>query len=424
MEKIYMEENQNNNNNRRSRRSSTSVMMSFILAFVAILSLVAYGFGQISYAIDPEGVEDGVFPDKINMVGETEQAYKISVFSNDAGTVIGSTMVALHRYSTDPDKFIYCIEQDVNTSDGEYSKGTEIEDEGLVFLLSYLLNEDYPIKSTSAGNIDVGESSAKLRPWITQTAIWLYQKEIGAEKTTHMTADMKDAILSATSLSDGDHPTSANVYSSNAVIYDDCYIDRSDLTNKTIRSVLNRAIAIHKGQDSWNLGINVTKASDTISVTSDEKYYQSDKITVTAGGHGFLGYKIDLSTAPEGSYIVDTNNQVIEGEHLDNITEGTQFYIRVPVNKLTDENKVIKLKVTGAFKIPVAYKYLRTGMQTVALVGNATKHFEKGTDIPFNYSPDVPDTSITTAQSIYFVGLLILLTGVGIIYSNVKPKNA
>jgi hypothetical protein len=54
MEKIYMEENQNNNN-RRSGRSSTSVMMSFILAFVAIISLVAYGFGQISFAIDPEG---------------------------------------------------------------------------------------------------------------------------------------------------------------------------------------------------------------------------------------------------------------------------------------------------------------------------------------------------------------------------------
>ncbi|MBQ8132210.1 MAG: hypothetical protein IJ193_06945 [Bacilli bacterium] len=423
MEKIYMEENQSNNN-RRSGRSSTSVMMSFILAFVAIISLVAYGFGQISFAIPEEGIEDGVFPDTITMTGEEDQAYKISVYSETLHQAIAVTMVSLHRYSTSPDKYIYCIEQDVYTDDGDYTKGSEIDDEGLVFLLSYLLNEDNIIKSSIANDLDVGARSAKLRPWITQSAIWLYQRAINAPESTHMTDSMRDAILSATSLTDGEHPTSAYVYQSNALIYDDCYIQTDEYGKMTIRDIYEKALKIHNGQESWNRGINITKESDTVSVTSDEKYYQSSKITVAAKGSGFLGYKIDLSKAPEGTYIVDTNNNKMEDTALDNLSEGTQFYIRVPIDKLTDENKVVQVKVTGAFKIPIAYKYLRTGKQTVALVGKATKRFDKGLDVPIVYTPDIPDTSITTAQSIYFVGLLILLTGVGIIYSNVKPSKA
>ena len=423
MEKIYMEENQNNNN-RRSGRSSTSVMMSFILAFVAIISLVAYGFGQISFAIDPEGEVPGQFPDRIEMIGETNDNYKIYVYDQNINQPVAVSRVALHRYAESPDKFIYCIEQDVNTDDGEYNKGTEIEDDGLVFLLSYLLNENNAIKSTSANNADVGSVSPLLRPWITQSAIWLYQKTIGAPNSTHMTDAMRDALLSAHALTDFNHQDSAAVYNSNHVIYDDCYVDSPDLTEKTIRQILEKAVAIHNGQDTWNLGIKISKASDTVSVTTDEKFYQSDKITITAAGTGFQGYKVDLSSAPEGSYIVDTNNEKIPADRLENVTVGTQFFLRVPVNKITEQTKVVKLRVTGAYKIPIAYKYLRSGFQTVALVGNAVKHYNTGIDVPFEYTPDVPDTSITTAQSIYFVGLLILLTGVGIIYSNVKPSKA
>ena len=422
MEKIYMEENQNNNN-RRGGRSSTSVMMSFILAFVAIISLVAYGFGQISFAIDPEGEIEGQFPNTIQMIGETNDAYKIYVFDQNINQPIGTSRVALHRYSESPDKFIYCIEQDINTDDGEYNKGTEIEDAGLVFLLSYLLNENNAIKSSSA-NADVGSITPLLRPWITQSAIWLYQKEINAPNSTHMTNEMKDALLSAHALTDFLHQDSAAVYNSNYVIYDDCYIDTDDLQEKTIRQILEKAIAIHRGEDTWNLGIKISKASDNVSVTTDEKYYQSDKITITAAGTGFQGYKVDLSSAPEGSYIVDTNNEKINADRLENVTVGTQFYLRVPVDKITEETKTVRLKVTGAYRIPIAYKYLRSGFQTVALVGNAVKHYNTGIDVPFEYTPEVPDTSITTAQSIYFVGLLILLTGVGIIYSNVKPNKA
>ena len=42
--------------------------------------------------------------------------------------------------------------------------------------------------------------------------------------------------------------------------------------------------------------------------------------------------------------------------------------------------------------------------------------------VDVNYTPDVPDTGMTTAQTIYFIGLIILLSGVGIIYATAKPQ--
>ena len=37
-------------------------------------------------------------------------------------------------------------------------------------------------------------------------------------------------------------------------------------------------------------------------------------------------------------------------------------------------------------------------------------------------TPDVPDTGMGVAQTIYFMGLILLLSGVGIVYANAKPK--
>ena len=38
----------------------------------------------------------------------------------------------------------------------------------------------------------------------------------------------------------------------------------------------------------------------------------------------------------------------------------------------------------------------------------------------FDLAP-APDTGISAGQTIYFVGLIVLLCGVGIIYANAKP---
>ena len=45
-------------------------------------------------------------------------------------------------------------------------------------------------------------------------------------------------------------------------------------------------------------------------------------------------------------------------------------------------------------------------------------------DIQLDYTPKIPDTGMGVAQAIYFMGLILLLSGVGIVYANAKPKTS
>ena len=89
------------------------------------------------------------------------------------------------------------------------------------------------------------------------------------------------------------------------------------------------------------------------------------------------------------------------------------------------------LSVTAAFTGKTAYYYGFTNRsdpntpverQKVAFVGTVTQHINKGIVIPFDIDVPTEDTGITAAQSVYFIGLIILLAGVGIIYANIKPR--
>ena len=168
------------------------------------------------------------------------------------------------------------------------------------------------------------------------------------------------------------------------------------------------------------LKINKT---DTISVTSDEKYYQTAQISVD-GEENFNGYSVKLEAAPEGSFIVNANGNKLED---DNHMSGTdKFYIRVPVDKVNENNKIIKFSVTGSFTTLEGNYYFDEGneYQTVAAVETVTNNVQTGAEIPLNYTPDVPDTGLSTAQTVYFIGLIVLLSGIGIIYANVKPSES
>lgn len=414
MEKIYMEEqNQNQKRKKRSLMSSTSIMMSFILAFVAIISIVAYGFGKVSFAIPDEGTTE--FPDTIVTGDESDDGYKIK------GPNTNTIQIALHR--TNSGKYIYCIESEVDIAESTtYKKENEVTDKGLLFLLNYLLSEDFQIVDASGNKVP-----EKVKGWIAQSAIWVYQTEVGAKNSvgTNMTVEKANLLRNEKVLFTMADITT-NIFESTQPIYTTCKLTGTTLAAKdtTIAGLIDKAKRIHNGTEAWNaFTLTVNKKSDTISLTSDEKYYQSDVITIN-GTEGFLGFKIDLSKAPKGTMILNTKGEELKDEKLDNLTNGTQVVVRVPVSAITEENKNVAIEVTGAFKGDMAYRYTAPNRQTVAFTGKITKHVKSGVNLEFNYTPDVPDTSITAAQSVYFIGLIILLAGVGIIYANIKPRSA
>ena len=165
--------------------------------------------------------------------------------------------------------------------------------------------------------------------------------------------------------------------------------------------------------------MQISRKNDEISITDDEKYYQSSEITISNTPPGNItGFTVSIESAPEGTILVDENGQKLES--MDNVSK---FYVRVPVDKVTEMSKTVRIKTTGTFRGYDGYYYRAEGAQTVSTV--FTKDFTNDASLEFtlNYTPDVPSTGMSMAQSVYFIGLIVLLCGVGIIYANAKPKS-
>ena len=181
----------------------------------------------------------------------------------------------------------------------------------------------------------------------------------------------------------------------------------------------------NRNTPNMQLLINV---ADEISITQDEKYYQTSAVTVSGNpSDNFNGYELKINKAPEGTFVVDVNGNKIED--LSNFGVNDKVYFRVPVANVTEDNKLIEFSVTGAFSTynGYYYKYIddqNNAKQTISSVDIAPSNISKGDEISLDYTPKVPDTGMSTAQTVYFIGLIILLSGIGIIYANVKPEES
>lgn len=387
MEKIYME----NNKKKKSKTkqligASASVKWSFALSIIALFSILAAGFSNISYAI-PD-VENPL-PDTFTAVTDNERII---------GTV--SKFSTTRYYVGDTNGIqVFCLENNINfVNNIVYNKGNQIVDYGLL----YIMANSYPNVQFKNGDNNL---DPKLQSWITQVAIWIYQKKVGAANSNNLTDETIEKIK-----------TEVSVYDESGNTYD---AGGKNLYTTYIEPLVTNAIA---NQKNPNKDLVVTKEDDNISITSDEKYYQTSLITVTGSpAENFNGYAVSL-TAPEGSMLVDESGKEITD--TTNLTASTKFYVRVPKDKVTEENKKVIVSVTGSFKTYEGNYYVSDDHQTITSVKTVNNNLNKGLEIELNYTPETPDTASTVSRSIYFIGLIILLSGAGIIYANVKPKES
>lgn len=411
MEKIYMEENQNQTpKKKRSLLFNTSIMMSFVLAFVAIVSFAVAGFSQVSYAIPDETTTP--FPDTITSVAE-DAAYTVK------GGSASSPLIKLKRATINgTTSYVYCIESAVNiASDANYSRAGKITDKGLLFLLTYLASDSAVVVDGSGHPVD-----PKAKGWIVQTALWVYLHETGYPNNagTFFTDEVVQRVRNDTELMLQNDDTPILVESNG--IYSSCSVTNTGLSaqESTIAGLIDKAKSIKQNPDSWNtFSLTISKASDTITLSDDKENYLTDLITIN-GGDGFDSYKVTTSNFPVGTKILDSNGDEIASP--DNLTNGTQFRLSIPKKSVTEENKDITISVVAAFSGKTAYYYTYQDMQKIAFSGDTMQHISKGTSISINLDVPTEDTGITAAQSVYFIGLIILLAGVGIIYANIKPR--
>ncbi len=384
MEKIYMEEPKKKNKS----MFNFSVVLSFAVAIFAVFSLVAVGFNKTSYAAPV--IEDN-FTFHIMKKGADNRAVNVS--GRDAANT-QRFLIPLYYSDANYTNPIFCIEKNASVQDGaQYNKSETINDYGLLYILN---------NSFVNGKSLVPDSNKYVEAWATQVAIWVYMFETQPGVPIHaITADEMEAIKNASVFTVVD--------SSNPGDADDLNMGKSVFDNY-IRPLIDKA----KSATSLKQ-ITVTKADGDIDKTSDGKFYQTTKITVMGNpSSDLVNYNIELSGI-DGAFAVDVDGNTLKNE---NISAGQEFYVRIPVDKVGEAVQTLNINVTGHFNTLTGNVYTSGNYQKVVSVYGGIEDVSNGISIEI---VGAPDTGMNSAQTIYFIGLIVLLCGVGIIYANAKP---
>ena len=289
------------------------------------------------------------------------------------------------------------------------SNATLTKDTKMNYGIAYILMNSYPTKTLISGATatesapQTGANCANANEmdniWITQSAIWGYQGVLSS-----------DLLISNSLKYD---PTGLINGFCDTWSYNNSTLTGSTLWNVYVSGLISSAKAVKDPADST---LSVT-GGDGWTKTDDG--YKSSLISVAPSSSeaSYSAYSLTLEGAPDGVKVYTEAGEDITSK-LDNITAGTKVYVFVPSEQAKKGPK-FTLKASTTITYNAAYKYVdkTTNYQPSVLVGPETKNIEGA--ISLNV---IPDTASSISNSIYFVGVLILLCGAGIIYANVKPK--
>ena len=377
-----------------------------VVAFVGIIGLMVFGLNQISFAVDPTAQ----LPAKFVSAQGDETVSRLTGSTIDG---VDGILPILGFYTKEEGIPIYCIEYDITyTIDKEYTPGEEITDKGLMYLMSKL----YPnVSFKDSTGADLPEN---VQVWLSQSAIWTYLYETGDPNNQTLNSvpasapkKFADNVRKVVKLYRGSGSDVEYVVEETTPLYELYGINELIAKSKEVKLEPDVSAIPQYGKN--------------ISITNDNKYYQTELVSVNYTSNSistYKGYSVNLSKAPEGTILVDESGNVYAD--VANMSPTSKFYVRVPVDKVTDKSKKIEISVNGKFDMYGANKYVSGEYQKVANVKIQNKEISGPLDIQLDYTPEIPDTGMGVAQTIYFMGLILLLSGVGIVYANAKPKTS
>lgn len=311
-----------------------------------------------------------------------------------------------------------------------YVKNGEIDDYGLL----YLLNAD-----VAAPQGTVSGHEEEVKTWIRQTAIWGYLHRFNNRTLTgsFISASTGDVVtsLQVNNLTNEELEGIAGSNVLNLVtnlghgdstkIYEGAALASSALGTNGDNTVVGKLIAkASTASEAKGIAIQYTDPTKT----EDGAYYQTE-VTVKSSPYedALTKYSLRISGI-EGAEVVKKDGGELTLTDI-NPAEVPSFYIRVPVDKVTDETKTINLEVDGVVDVLNGYYYqdnlkdhpelgVTGSLQRVITVTGRPRNVSSS--LPIDFVP-VSDTGMSAAQTIYFVGLIVLLCGIGIVYANTKP---
>jgi hypothetical protein len=377
MEKIYMEEN---SNKKKKSKIDISVILSFVVAIFAIISLVACGISEISYAAPVDGANEGLTLYLKSVSGQPVQV----VGYNSSGS--DPFVVPLYYDSSTYkiENLLICIEHKKSTNNGtSYTYSKVLDDAGLAYLLS---------QSPATGTDYTGTSSEYVNAWVVQTAVWVY---LNSDDNSQLEAADLAKIKEVTQIK---VPT---------INYE------MDLGENLYEEYISKLVTTAKSK-TYEKKLAVTPESTSISYSEGAGAYQTALITVV--GDDLQTYDITFNGI-DGVYAVGTDGNKID---TTGVAAGTKFYVRIPKDKVTDTVQNLTVSVNGHFTYNgvAVYAPADDTLQQVVRLTPVTSEKSEGTEFQV---VGTPNTGMTTAQTIYFIGLIVLLCGVGIIYANAKP---
>lgn len=331
-------------------------------------------------------------PDTFTTNGIMEMAPS-NLASGDA--VIANDTVAQHGnnvidYHTKELKKVFCYDRKVKYASSKvYTKTTESVDYPIVYIISHAA--EYYKKLDSTGVSELYQQYEM--SWMTQIAIWQYQNADNFAAINQLTPSL--------------HPE-AETDGQNTI-----YSSRADKLWNTAISLVNAAKASSNPDTSIKLDVNY---SNEYSIDENNKTVQTSLITVNKTD--IKSYKLDISKAPNGTKVyAEGGNEITDLSNV--IVE--KFYLVFPIDNTENYTYDFNLGIsTDTYKYYKGYKYVNTeGYQPLVLVAPTNKTVNADLKLSGSH---VNDTASSIANSIYFVGFLILITGMGIIYANVKTK--
>lgn len=401
MEKIYMEEHNQNQRQKKNHMLGFSVVLSFSVAIFAVFSLVSFGLaaftnhGGVSYAAPVVG-DTFTFTtgkDAQNNILLVRMDVSSQPHRDDAYTV------PLYWADGNENNPVFCVEHSANVSEQDvtYKKGSVIDDYGLL----YLLNKSFANgqKVTDAA----GDNAKYVEAWVTQTAIWMYLYNANDTESSpnYIKPNTVDNIKHTTSLQLFRGGDATEIYNG------------ENLYDKYVAPLVEEA---KDASAAKQLSV-IIDSNNPASVAEDKSFYESPVVTVSDAPFGGLT-TFDVSVSGvEGAYLVDEDGNSLSTS----LPAGTKFKVRIPANKINGSETVnVTVNVLGHFNTLTGNYYVDANntLQKVVTVTGDTSNYSSGAS--FQIIP-TPATGMNVAQTIYFIGLIVLLCGVGIVYANAKP---
>jgi len=390
-----------------------SVILSFFVAIFALVSLIAAGFNQISYAA-PAGDSFTFYQAKYN----NGDPILINGSGSNGNFVVPIYLAASYNISSQDAVPIFCVEHNASiTNNTTYTKGDNVSDIGLLYILnkskalggSGIVPDNFSYSVSGTVNETIVRNV--IETYATQIAIWVYMYE--KYYVTNTTTYAKYSLASSGEDPNTNYTRIQSVNNLSVTNYDPVSSDIG-LGSNFYSTYIAPIVSDAKNYTGVK-NLKVTKANNTISKVGDDTYYQSSLMSVSATPSGDLvSFDVTLSGVPN-AFVVDENGN----EKSTDFAPGAKFYVRVPTKDVSQETGKVTVNVKAKFNNYLVGTFYTSGqLQRVVTVTGNQNYETANVVIDFVGSPD---TGMSKGQTIFFIGLVVLLCGVGIIYANAKP---